>query len=425
MSNESGVRAIRGMHDVLPDQTPQWRWLEQRLREVLESYGYQEIRFPILEPTSLFKRSIGEVTDIVEKEMYSFDDRNGESLTLRPEGTAGCVRACLEHGLLHQGQVRRLWYQGPMFRYERPQKGRYRQFHQVGVECYGLAGPDIDLEMLLLSQRLLRSLGLKALRLEINTLGTAEERAQYRERLIAYWESHHDQLDEDARRRLHSNPLRIFDSKNPAMAPLIAAAPVLGDYLGESSRASFAWLCQSLTEHGIDYCHNPRLVRGLDYYSQLVFEWITTELGAQGTVCAGGRYDSLITQLGGPAVPAVGFAMGEERLLALLPAIELPAPVDIYLIKAGARAVKAGTLLAEQLREAMPQLRILDHCGGGSFKSQFKKADASGARWALVLGDQELDEGVVACKPLREEGEQSRLPLEGLSEALSRLLELV
>ena len=406
------IQAIRGMHDLLPDQIGLWQRLEDGTRHVLESYGYREIRTPLVEVTELFKRSIGEVTDIVEKEMYSFPDRNGDSLSLRPEGTASCVRAAIEHGLLDQS--RRLWYRGPMYRHERPQKGRYRQFHQIGVEVFGLEGPDIDQEVVFLTHRLWRTLGLAGLRLEVNSLGEAEERAAYRTELVAYLEAHHCHLDEDSRRRLLTNPLRVLDSKNPELREVIAGAPILLDHLGEASRQHFATFCAGLDAAGIPYEVNPRLVRGLDYYNRTVFEWITTDLGAQGTVCAGGRYDGLVAQLGGRATPAVGFAMGLERLVALLEHATAPAAppsLDAYLVAVGDAAQAAAPALAERLRDLTPDLRLQCHCGGGSFKSQFKKADRSGARFALVLGEGELARGVLGVKPLRGEGEQRDLPI--------------
>ena len=418
------IQAIRGMKDILPEQTPLWQFLEDRVRDVLSRYGYAEIRMPIVEMTELFKRSIGEVTDIVEKEMYTFDDRNGDSLTLRPEGTAGCVRAGLENGLIFN-QTQRLWYQGPMFRHERPQKGRYRQFHQIGVETFGLAGPDIDLELILITARLWRELGLNDLELQINTLGTSEERATYREKLVAYFQGRLDELDEDSRRRLESNPLRILDTKNPDMAGVVADAPSLMDHLGEESLAHFDALREGLDAAGVAYVVNPRLVRGLDYYSRSVFEWVTTQLGAQGTVCAGGRYDGLVEQLGGRPTSAVGFAMGLERLIALLEETDLAQrlPVaDLYMITMGEQAQRRGMQLAETLRDALPNLRLITHCGGGGFKSQFKKADKSNARYALVLGDDELARGEAGLKPLREKGEQQQVSLDGLVEALSGML---
>ncbi len=406
------IQAIRGMHDILPDQTPRWQGVERTFRQVLAAYGYQEIRLPIVEKTDLFKRSIGEVTDIVEKEMYTFDDRNGDSLTLRPEGTAGCLRACLEHGLLHQPSLR-LWYMGPMFRHERPQKGRYRQFQQMGVEAYGLTGPEIDAELILLSSRLWKALGIAhKLELQINSLGTLEERLVYREKLVAYFRDHLDALDEDSRRRLETNPLRILDTKNPQMAEVVRSAPALDDYLGEASRTHFQGLIQTLEATGVAYTLNPRLVRGLDYYSRTVFEWVTTELGAQGTVCAGGRYDGLIAQLGGKASHAIGFALGVERLIDLL---DDPARFDesvcphAYLIRVGNLAEHQGGLLAELLRDALPELRLVVHCDGGSFKSQFKRADKSGAGLALILGEEEAKDATIGIKNLRKEGEQITL----------------
>jgi len=413
------------MHDLLPDQSPRWQFLERCVRDVLARYGYEEMRMPIVESTDLFKRSIGEVTDIVEKEMYTFDDRNGDSLTLRPEGTAGCVRAALEHGLLHN-QTQRLWYQGPMFRHERPQKGRYRQFHQIGVEAFGMAGPDIDAELILMTARLWQALGIDGLELQLNTLGSSEERALYRDELVKYFSAHQEKLDDDSRRRLQSNPLRILDTKNPDMADVVAAAPTLDAYIGEESRSHFTAICSILDEAGVAYVVNPRLVRGLDYYSRTVFEWVTDLLGAQGTVCAGGRYDGLVTQLGGRATPAVGFAMGVERLVAIieeLDRVKLPKRADAYLVLVGENAQHAGLAIAEQLRSDLPQLRLITHCGGGSFKSQFKKADRSGAELALILGDDELASGTVGVKYLREGKDQITLELEGLAAFLAAQLD--
>jgi histidyl-tRNA synthetase len=403
------------MHDILPERIATWHRLEDVARRILSGYGYAEIRTPLVEVTDLFKRSIGEVTDIVEKEMYSFEDRNGDSLSLRPEGTASCVRAAIEHGLLVQPQ--RLWYRGPMFRYERPQRGRYRQFHQIGVETFGLAGPDIDLELILLTARLWRTLGLTGFRLEINSLGDRDERLAYREQLVTYLSAHADQLDADSCKRLQTNPLRILDSKNPQTQQIVAGAPSLMDHLGEETRTHFEHIRHGLDEAGVDYCVNPRLVRGLDYYNRTVFEWITDDLGAQGTVCAGGRYDGLVEQLGGRSTPAVGFAMGLERLVELLDLTghATEPPVDAYLVAVGERAQQAAPMLAERLRDAVPALRLMTHCGGGSFKSQFKKADKSGARYALVLGEQELDQDVFGIKPLREEGEQRDLGFDELA----------
>lgn len=408
------IQAIRGMHDLLPEHTPHWQFVEQCIREILGAYGYSEIRLPIVEKTELFKRSIGEVTDIVEKEMYTFDDRNGDSLTLRPEGTAGCLRACLEHGLLHN-QALRLWYYGPMFRHERPQKGRYRQFTQLGVETYGMPGPDIDAEIIVLTERLWKRLGLRdKLQLQLNTLGTIEERLQYREQLVEYFKAYYGQLDEDSIRRLDTNPLRILDSKNPAMKSLIDDAPVLMDSLGEDSLRHFRELTQTLDLLGVAYTLNPRLVRGLDYYSKSVFEWVTDELGAQGTVCAGGRYDGLVAQLGGRENYAVGFALGMERLLALLESagdIPLQAALDVYMIRVGEEAERFGFGLAELIRNALPGLKLQMHCGAGSFKSQFKKADKSGAEYALIIGSDEVARQEVGIKALRQEEAQVNLPI--------------
>lgn len=406
------IQAIRGMHDILPDQSPYWQWLESHTRQVLAAYGYQEIRLPIVEKTELFKRSIGEVTDIVEKEMYTFDDRNGDSLTLRPEGTAGCLRACLEHGLLHN-QTHRLWYYGPMFRHERPQKGRYRQFYQLGVETYGMPGPDIDAEMILLTDRLWKQLGIRDMvALQINSLGTSEERLAYRGKLVEYFQQHLSVLDEDSLRRLETNPLRILDSKNPDMQAMLQQAPILLDHLGEESLAHFNSLTATLDDLGIRYQLNTRLVRGLDYYGKTVFEWVTDALGSQGTICAGGRYDGLIEQLGGKANHAIGFAMGMERILALVELLEnvnIAASVDVYLIRVGTEAEKVGLRLAEQLRDQLPGLKLQVNCGGGSFKSQFKKADKSGAAYAVIIGEDEVLRGEVALKSLRTDQEQRTL----------------
>ncbi len=418
------IQAVRGMNDILPGETPRWQAVEAVFRRLMAAYGYGEIRLPIVEKTELFKRSIGEVTDIVEKEMYTFEDRNGDSLTLRPEGTAGCVRAGIQHGLLHN-QVQRLWYLGPMFRHERPQKGRYRQFHQLGVEVFGLPGPDIDAELILMTARLWRELGMDhEVHLEINSLGSSEARRAYRDRLVAYLEAHEAELDEDSRRRLHINPLRVLDSKNPAMQDLIEAAPKLMDHLDAESREHFEALCARLDAAGIAYRVNPRLVRGLDYYTRTVFEWVTDRLGAQGTVCAGGRYDGLVAQLGGRPTPAVGFALGLERLVALLEARELPDTTTphAYLLLAGEAAEQAGPLLAEKLRDALPQLRLLVHAGGGSFKSQMKKADRSGARLALILGEDEMLAGNIAIKDLRGTGEQQHVKQDELADRLTQML---
>ena len=405
------IQAIRGMHDILPERIGTWQRIEDGARLVLGSYGYAEIRTPLVEVTELFKRSIGEVTDIVEKEMYSFLDRNGDSLSLRPEGTASCVRAAIENGLLSQPQ--RLWYRGPMFRHERPQRGRYRQFHQIGVEVLGLAGPDIDLEVILLTARLWRALGLGGLRLEINTLGDSQERAAYREDLVAFLERYQERLDTDSRNRLLTNPLRVLDSKVPETQAIVADAPSLLDRLGDETRGHFDAIRRGLDAAGVPYSVNPRLVRGLDYYNRTVFEWITDDLGAQGTVCAGGRYDGLVSQLGGRDTPAVGFALGVERLVELLElGADAPAaPLDAYLVAVGERAQSEAPLIAERLRDLAPELRILTHCGGGSFKSQFKRADKSGARYALVIGDGELERAVIGVKPLRDESGQRDMDL--------------
>jgi len=412
MSNT--LRAVRGMNDVLPADATLWRHFETIVEDWLDQYGYTEMRTPILEHTGLFKRAIGEVTDIVEKEMYTFvDDLNGESLTLRPEGTASAVRAAIEHNLLFDGG-KRLWYRGPMFRHERPQKGRYRQFHQVGVEALGFAGPDLDVEHLLMTARLWRLLGLADfIRLEINSLGGAESRARHREKLIAYFQAHEAELDEDARRRLHSNPLRILDTKNPAMQALVEAAPRLMDELDEAALAHFEAVKRGLDDAGISYRVNPRLVRGLDYYNYTVFEWVTDRLGAQGTVCAGGRYDGLVAQLGGKAAPACGYAMGVERLLVMMREADLVPEAlgpDAYVVNVGEAAGRFALMASEALRDA--GLKVVFHGGGGSFKSQMKKADASGARHAIIVGDDEAAAGEVTVKPLRAQGEQRRVPLD-------------
>ncbi len=417
------LQAVRGMNDILPQQSHVWQFADDSIRSVLESYGYQEIRMPIVEKTELFKRSIGEVTDIVEKEMYTFADRNGDSLTLRPEGTAGCVRACIQHGLVNN-QVQRLWYTGPMFRHERPQKGRYRQFYQVGVEVFGLQGPDIDAELLLLTARLWKRLGLRQVTLQLNSLGTAAARAGFREALVAYFSARQDRLDDDSRRRLNSNPLRILDSKNPDMQALLADAPLLSDYTDAESRDHFARLCALLDAVDIGYEINPRLVRGLDYYGRTVFEWVTDQLGAQGTVCAGGRYDALVGYLGGNPTPAVGFALGVERLVALLEHQQARIPAcqpHLYIVAVGEEAERCGLLLSEQLRDALPSLRVMTHCGGGSFKSQFKKADRSGARFALVLGNDEVAKRQAGIKPLREQIEQQTVGFDELADRLAKL----
>jgi histidyl-tRNA synthetase len=409
MSNK--IQSIRGMHDILPAETAAWQALEAKLMRLMANYGYQEIRTPVLEKTELFARSIGDVTDIVAKEMYTFDDRNGDSLSLRPEGTAGCVRAGSEHGLLYN-QTARLWYMGTMYRHERPQKGRYREFRQVGVEAFGMPGPDIDAELILMTARLWRSLGLDGVRLEINSLGSGDERAAWRRALVDYFGAHRDRLDADSLQRLEKNPLRILDSKNPELGPLIAQAPDFSRFMGAESRAHFDGLRRLLDLAGIGYRVNPRLVRGLDYYNLTVFEWITDELGAQGTVCAGGRYDGLVEQLGGSPTPAIGFAIGLERLTALLgdrqAGIAAELAPDIYVLNAAAHE-GAGLILAEELRNAVPERSIVYHCGSAGLKNQLKRADRSGARLAVIIGEDELAAGEVTLKPLRGDRDQRRI----------------
>jgi len=408
------------MNDILPDEAELWLWFEEVVRDWLASYGYRNIRMPLVEPTGLFKRAIGEVTDIVEKEMYSFEDSlNGDQLTLRPEGTASCVRAVLQHNLLYNAP-QRLYYSGPMFRHERPQKGRYRQFHQIGVEALGFAGPDMDAEQILMCARLWKKLGLEDVTLQLNTLGDAASRQRHRAKLIAYFEQHAELLDGEATRRLHSNPLRILDSKNPAMQELIEAAPRLMDELDEAALQHFEALQAILKRHDVAFEINPRLVRGLDYYNRTVFEWVTTRLGAQGTICAGGRYDGLVEQIGGKPAPAMGFAMGVERLLVLLQeaGMALPKPkLDVYVVHQGELAGHLASRVAEQLRD--DKLRVLLHCGAGSFKSQMKKADASGAVVAVVIGDDEVRANEVSIKPMQG-GEQVRVGVEHLNETLNK-----
>jgi len=420
MSNPT-LQAVRGMNDILPDEAQLWLWFEDTVRDWLEGYGYRNIRMPLVEPTALFKRAIGEVTDIVEKEMYSFaDSLNGDELTLRPEGTASCVRAVLQHNLLYNAP-QRLYYTGQMFRHERPQKGRYRQFHQIGVESLGFAGPDIDAEQIVMCARLWKKLGLRDVSLQLNTLGDAASRQRHREKLIVYFEQHKDVLDADALRRLHSNPLRILDTKNPAMQEVVSAAPKLMDELDAEAIQHFEAVQAILTQHGIPFEINPRLVRGLDYYNRTVFEWVTTRLGAQGTICAGGRYDGLIEQIGGKPAPACGFAMGVERLLALLQedGMQNPAaPLDVYVVHQGEQAQNMAWRVAEDLRDG--GLRVLLHCGGGSFKSQMKKADGSAALCALVIGDDEVAANAVMLKPLRG-GEQQRVALCDLQQKIREL----
>ncbi|MDH5471230.1 MAG: histidine--tRNA ligase [Gammaproteobacteria bacterium] len=417
------IQSIRGMHDVLPDQSGLWQYFENIIRNTVQSYGYREIRMPVLESTDLFCRSIGEVTDIVEKEMYTFADRNGDSLTLRPEGTASCVRAGIQHGLLHN-QQQRLWYMGPMFRHERPQKGRYRQFHQIGVETFGIDGPDIDAELILMTARFWKSLGLTNVHLELNTLGSNEARALYRGVLVDYLSQHENHLDEESKRRLTTNPLRILDSKNPDLQEIIEAAPKLMDYLDDESRQHFEQLKVILHAAGIDFRVNTRLVRGLDYYCKTVFEWVTDELGAQGTVCAGGRYDGLVSQLGGKPTTAAGFAMGVERLLSLIEntTLQLNNGIDIFMLLQGDKAQIQGLILAEQIRTECSNIKIQVNCGGGSFKSQMKKADKSGAKLALILGEDEIIHDSVAIKHLRSESEQKLIRQDELSKVLSELL---
>lgn len=419
------IQAIRGMNDILPTQSPLWQKVEAVLRSSVAAYGYSEIRTPIVENTDLFKRSIGEVTDIVEKEMYTFEDRNGDSLTLRPEGTASTVRAGNEHGLLYN-QEQRLWYMGPMFRHERPQKGRYRQFHQFGVEVYGIGSADIDAEVLMLSARLWEKLGISEhVTLELNTLGDPAERAAYREALIAFLEQHKDKLDEDSQRRMYSNPLRVLDSKDPQVQSILGDAPALMDYLGEESSQHFAQLRELLDAVGIQYRVNPRLVRGLDYYNRTVFEWVTNSLGSQGTVLAGGRYDGLVAQLGGKDTPAVGFAMGLERIVLLLETLaltqDIPAEVDVYVAAMGDNCLVEAIKVAQELRSALPTLRVMSHCGGGNLKKQMKRADKSGAQVALLIGEEELAEGVVTVKYLRNDNEQQRVARNALNAFLAEL----
>ena len=420
------LQAIRGMNDCLPSETGIWQMVETVLRRVASNYGFAEIRMPIVESTALFKRSIGEVTDIVEKEMYTFDDRNGDSLTLRPEGTASCVRAGNQHGLLYN-QEQRLWYMGPMFRHERPQKGRYRQFHQFGLEAFGIATPDIDAEIIMLTSRLWRELGINEfVTLELNSLGSNEERAQYRDALVAFLTEKEQLLDEDSKRRMHTNPLRVLDSKNPDVQAALIGAPKLADYFGEESSAHFASVCQRLDAAGVKYVVNDRLVRGLDYYNRTVFEWVTSSLGAQGTICAGGRYDGLVEQLGGKSTPGFGFALGIERLVLMLTSLEkannIRAQVDAYVIMLGTDVEITANGLAEQWRDQVPDIRLQSHCGGGNMKKQMKRADKSGAQIALILGEDEIAQNMVTVKYLRGQQEQQSLPLEQVPSLLTNLL---
>ncbi|HGS5022009.1 TPA: histidine--tRNA ligase [Vibrio cholerae] len=417
------IQAIRGMNDCLPTQSPLWQKVEGVVKNVISAYGYSEVRMPIVEMTHLFSRAIGEVTDVVEKEMYTFEDRNGDSLTLRPEGTAGCVRSGIENGLLYN-QEQRLWYMGPMFRHERPQKGRYRQFHQCGVEVFGLDGPDVDAELIMMTARLWRELGIaQNVRLELNSIGSLEARANYRTALIDYLEQYQNVLDEDCKRRMYTNPLRVLDSKNPDVQAILGDAPQLSDYLDAESKQHFAGLCELLDAAGIEYTVNQRLVRGLDYYNRTVFEWITESLGSQGTVCGGGRYDGLVEQLGGKPTPAVGFAMGLERLVLMMETLgntDVRRSVDVYIVTAGEGTMMAGMKLAEQLREQVPGLRVMTHFGGGNFKKQFKRADKVGAAIALVLGEDEVAAQTVVVKDLAG-GEQNTVAQAEVAKLLAHL----
>lgn len=419
------INAIRGMNDVYGQNALAFNDVVYTAEQVLFQYGYQPIRLPIVEKTELFARSIGEVTDIVEKEMYTFEDRNGDSLSLRPEGTAGCVRAMIENGLTHN-QIQKLYYSGPMFRHERPQKGRYRQFHQFGVEVFGLNGPDIDVELIALSARIWEQLGIEGLELQINSLGSQQARLAYREKLVSYLTSRLDELDEDSRRRLTTNPLRVLDTKNPDMQDVVAKAPKLMDALDEESKLHFEQLCAHLEDLGIEYIVNPNLVRGLDYYNRTVFEWVSKDLGAQGTVCAGGRYDGLVEQIGGKPTPAVGFALGIERLMALLidqQTVNEEVPADIFMVLSGEQVQRPGLVLAEMLRDSLPELSVQMNCGGGSFKSQFKKADKSGAAYAIILGDDEVAQRQVTIKPLRDTTEQHSLAWDELVNFFSQRMQ--
>lgn len=421
------LQAIRGMNDILPEQTPVWQYLEQQVRSVLTTYGYQEIRIPVVESSSLFSRGIGSGTDIVEKEMYTFEDRSGDKLSLRPEATAGVVRAGIQQGLLYN-QIQRLWTSGPMFRYERPQKGRYRQFHQISVEAYGMTGPDIDAELILMTARFWQKLGLSEyVTLELNTLGTLEARIRYREALVTYLKDYETELDEDSRRRLTINPLRILDSKDYNTQKIVANAPELFDYLDEESLVHFNELKQILDEAGIAYRVNPRLVRGLDYYGRTVFEWVTDSLGSQGTVCAGGRYDALVEMLGGKPTPAVGFAMGIERLVLMLETLQLLPEsvsnrVDVVVVAVGDGVGHRVLPVVERLRDTLPDFKILMNCGGGGLKAQMKRADRSGAAYALILGEDELKAGIVTVKPLRTGNDQQQLLIAEVAEYLQKIL---
>ncbi len=420
------IEPLRGVHDVLPENAAAWQHLERVTRAVFDAYGYEELRVPIIEQTQLFKRSIGDFTDIVEKEMFSFVDQGEDHITLRPEATAGIARAMISNGLLRESRLR-VWCMGPMFRRERPQAGRFRQFHQIDAEAFGFAGPDIDAEMILLSARLLRRLGLTRIKLLVNSLGTPASRAAYRALLTDYFAAHEAALDEDSRRRLKGNPLRILDSKNPDTQRIVAGAPLLLDSLDGESKEHFAALCAQLKRAGIEYHVEPHLVRGLDYYTRTVFEWTTDALGAQSTVCAGGRYDGLIEQLGGASTPGIGWAMGQERILMLLEKQGLAAPRDrphAYLVLVGQKTELAGFELAERLRDAWPQLKLQLNLGGGSFKTQFKRADKSGAQVAIVLGDDEVARGIVGLKDLRRDLPQEECAIERINERLGVLLGL-
>jgi len=420
------IEPLRGVHDVLPTQAEAWQYLERIAREVFAGYGYEEFRVPIIEQTQLFKRSIGDFTDIVEKEMFSFVDQGEDHITLRPEATAGMVRAVISNGLLRENRLR-VWCMGPMFRRERPQAGRYRQFHQIDAEAFGFAGPDIDAEMILLSARLLRRLGLTGLKLLVNSLGTPASRAAYRDRLTAYFTAHEAALDEDSKRRLHGNPLRILDSKNPDMQRIAAGAPLLLDSLDAESKAHFESLCAHLKSEGVEYHIEPRLVRGLDYYTRTVFEWTTDALGSQSTVCAGGRYDGLVEQLGGASTPGIGWAMGQERIVMLLEKQSLRIVRDqpqIYVVLVGESSAIQGFKVAERLRNAWPTLKVQVNLGGGSIKTQFKRADKSGAQFAIVLGDDEVARGVVSLKDLRRDAAQEECPIDRIDERVGVLLGL-
>ena len=419
------IQPVRGMNDVLPEQIGAWQHLEGSVRALLTEYGFQEIRTPVVENTALFKRAIGEFTDVVEKEMYTFTDQGGESLTLRPEATAGVMRAMISNGML-RGARHKLWTIGPMFRHEKPQKGRYRQFYQVNVEAIGFAGPDADVELIAMTARLWRRLGIERVKLNINSLGTPDSRRVYRAKLVDYFQGHEARLDSDSKRRLEGNPLRILDSKNPEMQEIVAAAPVLTDYLDPESREHFDTLCNSLQDIGVAYEVNPRLVRGLDYYTRTVFEWITDALGAQDAVCSGGRYDGLISQLGGDPTPGVGFAMGIERAVELLVQAQgapAPATADVYVVVSGPRAAAAGPGIVERLRDQLPRVRFELNLGGGNFKAQFRRADRSGAALALIVGDDELARGTVGVKPLRQEAGQTECPIAELAAGVTAALE--